>query len=361
MTVILRHLGAIVFITAIVFGCGNAVPGGSGTGNSQGDGGGDVTEIPTDAGAGQEDGSSGGTSTDASTGQDAAVADGGNGAVADGAVVGADVASDAGAAVDTATASDAGAGAAADSGSASSDAGGNGSKVCTYDASKGPDGSECPSGQGCLVGVGKCAGLVIGQCAKMPAVCPAVVASVCGCDGSTYNSLCDAQVAGVIVKTGGKCAAPDVLCGGKYGQTCKSSQICDPTCGIDGVGICRETPGKMCPNGGTPECGCDGKTYPNPCFRQQAKVGLAHQGKCPTGNTAITCKIGPVKPVLCSVGFYCQMNTAGACSGKGKCQPIPPVCDATKKPVCGCDKNTYGNACKLAQSGFSLLAVDACK
>ncbi|MCO4762807.1 MAG: hypothetical protein KC502_14935 [Myxococcales bacterium] len=256
---------------------------------------------------------------------------------------------------------DAGAAGSSDTGSAGGADATSGPKVCTYNATTGPTGSECGSGKTCLVGVGKCTGLVIGQCLPTPNVCPAVVAEVCGCDGKTYTSLCDAQVAGAIVKTGGKCAKPDVLCGGKYGKSCVAGEICDPTCSINGIGICRPAPGKACPNGGSPECGCDGKTYPSGCFRRQASVGLAHLGKCPTGNTAVTCKIGPVKPVLCAQGYYCKINTAGDCSGKGKCTPIPPVCDGTQKPLCGCDKNTYSNACKLAQAGFSPQSTDPCK
>ncbi len=378
-----RELVGALAIVSLTFACGSGdAEGGGGAADSGGAGAVDSAIAANDAGKTGEDGSGGGASTDILSGGDAVSTSpdglsdsGANGDAATGssgdATAGGDAAGGAGdggsgagdagsGAVDAA--GDAGSGSgSADAGSGQSDAGGAGAKVCTYDATKGPSGTECPAGLSCLVGVGKCSGLVIGQCAKVPTSCPAVIATVCGCDGTTYNSLCDAQASGVIVKTGGTCAKPDVLCGGKYGKTCQAAEICDPSCGIDGVGTCRDAPAKLCPNGGTAECGCDGKTYPNACFRQQASIGLAHQGACPTGATAVTCKIGPVKPILCAAGFYCKITVFGECSGLGKCMALPPVCDATKKPLCGCDKNTYDNACKLGQSGFSPLSLDPCK
>ena len=379
MGVRIRDLVGAVAIVSLTFACGSGGAEGGG-GNTDGGGNGsiDSATATADTGNAAEDGGGGGTTTDILSGGDS-VSTNSDSTTADGATT--DSATTDSATTDSATvdalttdgiarsngdagsgAGDAGSGGGnGDAGSGQSDAGGTTAKVCTYDATKGPSGTECPTGLSCLVGVGKCSGLVIGQCAQVPAICPAVIATVCGCDGTTYNSLCDAQASGAIVKTGGTCAKPDVLCGGKYGKTCQATEICDPTCGIDGVGVCRDAPTNVCPNGGTAECGCDGKTYPNACFRQQATVGLAHQGACPTGATAVTCKIGPVKPITCASGFYCKMNVFGECSGLGKCLALPPVCDATSKPVCGCDKNTYDNACKLGQSGFSPFSLGPCK
>ncbi len=384
-----KAVSAVALVT--VWGCSGGVPGGGGNADTTHSNDLGLTDdgAAGDDGSAGEDGASGGASSGgASSGGagDAAggASDGSGGGASGGGASGGGTSGggDAGGGASGGGSGDAAGGSssggAADAGSSGggssgggdaagsssgggADGSGGGPKACTYDASKGPDGSECPQGQSCLVGVGKCAGLVVGQCAPTPNVCPAVVAPVCGCDGKTYSSLCDAQVAGAIVKAGGACAKPPVACGGAKGATCAGGEICDKGCGIDGAGTCQPAPPKTCPNGGSEQCGCDGKTYPSACFRQQAGVGLAHDGACPTGPTSTTCKLGPVKPVLCPSGYYCKLNTLGMCSGYGKCTPTPPVCDKSNKPVCGCDKNTYANACKLAQAGFSPLSLDPCK
>ena len=88
-------------------------------------------------------------------------------------------------------------------------------------------------------------------------------------------------------------------------------------------------------------------------------MSLDYVGACLVGPNAKTCKIGPVKPILCGAGEYCRVPV-GACAGNGVCVKKPTVCDKSLKKVCGCDKNTYDNPCKLAQSGFSLLASEPC-
>lgn len=68
-----------------------------------------------------------------------------------------------------------------------------------------PNGA-CADGQYCMHKPGACHLLGNpGVCKPKPAVCPALHAPVCGCDGKTYdNSVC-AAVAGVSVDHKGKC------------------------------------------------------------------------------------------------------------------------------------------------------------
>ena len=53
----------------------------------------------------------------------------------------------------------------------------------------------------------------------------------------------------------------------------------------------------------------------------------------------------------CGRGLWCNWP-AGNCQGadlQGTCVEIPAVCAKNYKPVCGCDKRTYGNDCERLQ------------
>lgn len=50
---------------------------------------------------------------------------------------------------------------------------------------------------------------------------------------------------------------------------------------------------------------------------------------------------------------YCDKPT-GNCDGVGLCAERPEVCVYLWDPVCGCDGNTYGNACEAAAAGVSI-------
>lgn len=331
--------------TAAADAAGDAASGGGSVDGQGGGGGGDVDAggcgADCDAmGAGGDDA---GSTDDAGTGPDggdaAGNADGAGAGNADGAGAGDAASPDAG---------------------GPADAGGP-DNSCVVDTAKGPQGDECPTGQQCVVGVGKCSGLAVGQCVKTIDTCPAVNAPVCDCTGKTWPSLCDAQAGGAVVAKGGACAGPPAKkCGTIAGIGCGTGEVCDLGCGTDAEGVCVGEPPAVCPPGGAAECGCDGNTWPSACARINAGVAFAYAGACKTGPQEVACKLGPVKPVLCPDNFYCLIDVAGDCSGKGHCKPMPVVCDEADKPVCGCDMNTYKNACKLQQAGFSQLSAEAC-
>ncbi|MDQ3364464.1 MAG: hypothetical protein M3680_03455 [Myxococcota bacterium] len=72
---------------------------------------------------------------------------------------------------------------------------------------------------------------------------------------------------------------------------------------------------------------------------------------------------GGLQGLQCGAGQFCNYALdaiCGAADQLGTCARIPEVCTAQYEPVCGCDDQTYGNACAAAAAGVSVSSLGEC-
>jgi hypothetical protein len=221
-----------------------------------------------------------------------------------------------------------------------------------------PKGAEC--------GIGDQTGI----CKPKPEECDLIYSPVCGCDGKTYANECAAQMAGLSVASSGECGSSS---GGGVGETCGGVAALDCEKGLychfpvetqcasgDQTGTCTPIGGGGCTKELNEVCGCDNRTYGNPCMATAAGVSIAHQGACKP--TTVACgEIGD-----CAEDEFCNFPPEANCGladGPGVCTKVPSkdtACDANYAPVCGCDGKTYGNECTALVAGVSVASEGEC-
>lgn len=65
----------------------------------------------------------------------------------------------------------------------------------------------------------------------------------------------------------------------------------------------------------------------------------------------------------CSEDAYCQERVIGMCPGPdtlGECAIRPDLCAQIFAPVCGCDQETYPNACEASAAGAAIASEGEC-
>lgn len=299
----------------------------------------------------------------------------------------------------------------------------------------------CGADSFCLFPEGLCkAGAMPLFCQKKPQACTGDATPVCGCDEKTYSNACAAHTAGISIKAKGACPTPPKgcayegkdykdgesfpdkdgcntcscsdakiactqkacvqTCGSRGLPACPTGSYCkfDATCGAtDKGGTCEPSP-RGCTDHIEPMCGCDDKTYNNPCEAAAVGVSVKYEGACKilpkscvyegkeykdgesfpdkdgcnqcfckNGNVACTDKAcaqtcGSRGLPACPTGSYCKFDTTcGATDKGGTCEPIPQACSREIDLVCGCDNKTYNNPCNAASSSVSVKYKGACQ
>lgn len=202
-----------------------------------------------------------------------------------------------------------------------------------------------------------------GTCQPQPEICTFEYAPVCGCDGQTYGNDCQANAAGVSVDYEGECASQEQACGGLLGLSCDAGEYCnyepEANCGrADATGTCAPQP-EFCTEQYQPVCGCDGQTYGNACKAAEAGVSVEFEGECQPQERLC----GGLLGLTCDEGEFCAFGPedfCGAADATGVCTPRPQACTQQFDPVCGCDGETYGNACSANSAGVSVASDGAC-
>jgi len=234
----------------------------------------------------------------------------------------------------------------------------------------GADHVACATGLWCSYPDGTCnTPGAIGTCRKReapPCVPPMPGDAVCGCDGRTYASACEARSSSQSIAYVGTCKGPPPpteACGGSAGYVCPSNQYCffvDYACPAPGTtGKCVPKP-TGCDLSYAPVCGCDGKTYGNYCAMQMAGQTLARTGTC----EAPVKSCGGIGGLTCSPTEYCDWgvvpNVCGGDDELGTCKPRPTSCVPSDGIWCGCDGTIYESPCAAAKAGQGVRKNGPC-
>ena len=185
--------------------------------------------------------------------------------------------------------------------------------------------ADCADGEFCKKADGACG--AEGACAAVPDSWTEEYAPVCGCDGQTYGNGGAAAGSGVSIDYAGECDALE----------------CQP----EDCGPMPDT--QRCPNG-------EGPTIT--CVPEGGGCGW-DIGRCETETFC-----GGFAEDECAEDEFCGYEAGDGCGfddGGSVCKPRPESCPEIYSPVCGCDGQTYGNACSANAAGVGIFEAGACE
>jgi serine/threonine-protein kinase len=126
----------------------------------------------------------------------------------------------------------------------------------------------------------------LGVCAWPADDCGTKSTEVCGCDGVTYRTRCEAHRAGAASAYGGGCVAcsADEICPDVSETGSRTPAFCHVASGEvrdqrAPMGTCWPRP-SACPKGDALVCAWDGQTYESACEARRAGFDVAHAGAC---------------------------------------------------------------------------------